>query len=128
MNRVVSDGFIKKAKNCGIMEEYHEMNWLWKMIQSNADLREIADAIIGHNEYDGNCFTDTTSALMESYLTFKSDGRMDRDEKNYLKNRAGIIAIVSRNEKDDDPNDFIITCLDLISELDDDNFVNWLRK
>lgn len=124
----MSEGFLKKAQNCGIMEDGHEMNWLWKMIQSNANLREIADAIIGHNEYDGNYLTDTTSALLEAYLTYKSGGRMDRDEKNYLKNRAGIIVVKMINKKNDDPNDFIITCHDLISELEGEEFINWITK
>lgn len=80
MNRIVSEGFYKKAKNCG-------------------------------NTEDGNYLTDSTSAILQAYLDCKDHGR--------------IQAIPLEG---DDPNDFIITSLDLIKELDGNRFANWLKK
>lgn len=127
-NFQVSQEFYIKATNSGLTDESNDFNWIWQDIQNGKSLCEICSRFIEFTEWDGDCYTDTSSAILDAFVSFKNKQKIPIEDKKYLRNRSGVITTKCVDEDDNsEPIYYHFTCHDLILELDGSEFFDWLN-
>lgn len=124
--RQLSEEFVKKLDICLVKKNSNE--WIWSFIQEGKSLLEIAKHY-NANYDDDECGKSTTSSLFNAFIHFKENKEFDSITAAHLSNRDGILG--HHVIKDDSANfvDLIhFTVVDLIQELDGDEFFIWLNK
>ena len=128
-NIQLSPEFYFKAISSGLTDESNEFNWIWKDILGGKTLSEIAEKFFAHTEWDGDCFTDTSSGILNAYLMYKNGHKIPLEDLRYLRNRSGVITSKCIDEEENfEPIYHHFTCLDLIEELDGTDFFDYLNK
>jgi hypothetical protein len=94
-----SEDFCNKAKKSGLTDESNEFNWIWKSILTGEEIDKIIEKFFIHTEWDGNYLTDSSSGILNLFLTLKNRGKIFRSEYNYLRNKSGMITVKSASKK-----------------------------
>lgn len=122
--RKLSEKFVQKVNLC-LLAEKNCNEWIWSFIQERKSLLEIAKHY--NVNYDGEYLKATCCGLFDAYIHFKENKEFDTIAASYLSERSGVLGSFVIKDKYDKFVDMInFTVVDLISELDGEEFFTWL--
>lgn len=102
-------------------EQSQIVHFVTNYIQNGKSLEEIAHEFLRRSDYNGICFTDTSSAMFDSFIKYKNGMTIRKEDALYLSARAGFIGQYFDNYELK-----IVSVIYLIHEIDGNGFFEWM--